>query len=41
MKLLVFSALDKTHHGPVIAPFSAQILKYPLLFLLAMLDVSY
>ena len=31
----------KTHHGPVIAPFSVQILKCTLLFLLATLDVPY
>ena len=31
------STLYKTHHGPVIAPFSAQILKCPLFFLLATL----
>ena len=35
------SILDKTRHGPVIAPFSVQTLKYLLFFLLAMLDVSY
>ena len=35
------STLDKIHHGPVIAPFSVQTLKYLLFFLLATLDVSY
>ena len=35
------STLYKTHHGPVIAPFSVQILKCLLLFLLATLEVPY
>ena len=33
--------LYKTHHGPLIAPFSVQILKCLLLFLLAALEVLY
>ena len=34
------STLYKTHQRPVITPSSAQILKFPLFFLLATLDVS-